>query len=133
MLMIGMVLLQPYTPVLSLVTRFDAEGSAAREGVRQPISLASGLVIITNDYNRKEGGDTMTVPLTRDSLVVHGVPVVAGTRIPVWVIREYADDGMSLADIAEAVDYALSSSQIQEILRAVQHLSLEELGAPPTA
>ncbi|NMP23429.1 DUF433 domain-containing protein [Sulfobacillus harzensis] len=58
--------------------------------------------------------------ITQSSAVLHGVPIVAGTRIPVWVISEYAADGLSPGEIAGAFDDTLTSAQIRAVLAAVQ-------------
>lgn len=92
----------------------------------------TGSVVI--QYTREEGGLPMAAfaspQITRNDAVLHGVPIVAGTRIPVWVISEYAADGLSPEEIAGAFDDTLTPAQIRTVLAAVQGLSLKSLGAP---
>ena len=58
--------------------------------------------------------------VTIDPLVVHGRPVVAGTRVPVEVIVGELAGGSSFDDIMQ--DYHLTDEQIRTALAYATHL-----------
>lgn len=58
--------------------------------------------------------------ITIDSQVVHGHPVVAGTRVPVEVIVGELAGGSSFADVMQ--DYHLTDEQIRTALSYAAHM-----------
>jgi len=67
-----------------------------------------------------------------DARVMHGVPVIAGTRIPAQLIVGQLAAGDSIEALMEA--YALSREQVQAALGyAAERLGAESVYALPTA
>ncbi len=60
--------------------------------------------------------------------ILAGHPVVTGTRVPVWVLKGHAANGMPWEQLAFA--YNLTMAQIREVLRVAEPFTLTELGAP---
>ena len=48
--------------------------------------------------------------------VPHGTSVVAGTRVPVWVVLEYADDGLTPKEIADAFDDCFTPQVAMQVI-----------------
>lgn len=59
--------------------------------------------------------------VTMTDTVLHGNPVIKGTRVPVYVILDNLADGSSIQDIME--DYELSKEQVQACLDFASRLT----------
>lgn len=78
---------------------------------------------------RKRGAESATFPrVVRDKHIMHGQPVIKGTRIPVAVIFDYLADGYSVKDVLERFPH-LSPDDVQEALRYGSSL-LGTIGPP---
>ncbi len=65
--------------------------------------------------------------VTRNPQVLRGLPVMAGTRVPVYVILRHFSDGDSVHDVAQ--EYPTVSAQFLE--RLFQILTQDEAGGRP--
>ena len=65
----------------------------------------------------KKQGETGTFArIVRDKSVMHGQPIIKGTRIPVSLIFDYLADGYSIKDILDQFPH-LTPEDINEALR----------------
>jgi uncharacterized protein (DUF433 family) len=68
----------------------------------------------TSPKKRRETG-TIT-RIVRDKRIMHGQPIIKGTRIPVSLIFDYLADGYSIKDILDHFPH-LTPEDIHEALR----------------
>lgn len=96
------------------------------------VKLDPRIVPLIGQYNGKEGGRGMMLLdspwIERNPNVLAGHPVVTGTRVPVWVLKSHAENGMPVEQLA--IEYNLTFDQVREVLRIAQLFSPEQLGAP---
>lgn len=96
------------------------------------VKLDARIMPLIVQYNGKEGGRGMILLdspwIERNPNVLAGHPVVAGTRVPVWVLKSHAENGMPVEQLA--IEYNLTFDQVREVLRIAQSFSPEQLGAP---
>jgi uncharacterized protein (DUF433 family) len=64
-------------------------------------------------YNKCQKGVEM--PITIDEKIMHGRPVIKGTRIPVSIIIGSLADGMTEEEIKQ--EYGISSEDIRDCLK----------------
>lgn len=65
---------------------------------------------------RRDGETKTFIRIVRDKSVMHGQPVIKGTRIPVSLIFDYLADGFSIKDILHQFPH-LTPEDINEALR----------------
>lgn len=67
--------------------------------------------------SKKENQETNPFPrIIRDKKIMHGQPVIRGTRIPVSLIFDYLSDSYSIKDILDHFPH-LTPEDVNEALR----------------
>ena len=67
--------------------------------------------------SKKQNQEIKTFPrIIRDKRIMHGQPVIRGTRIPVSLVLDYLSDGYSIKDILDHFPH-LTPEDVNEALR----------------
>lgn len=65
---------------------------------------------------KKHGETGIFTRIVRDKSIMHGQPIIRGTRLPVSLIFDYLADGYSIKDILDQFPH-LTPEDINEALR----------------
>lgn len=80
--------------------------------------------IVKEKYSRESQEDWLEIKkhITSDPSIMDGLPVFAGTRIPVYIVLDYFVEGMKVDDILK--DYpSLNKDKIRAVLKFANLLS----------
>ncbi len=71
------------------------------------------------------------IPVELNPDILGGKPVIWGMRVPVWLIRVYADEGLDPSEIADFFE-GMTTPQVHAALAYARRFTLADLGAPST-